>query len=256
MSLIRTVRAYFKQPTADKSRFRTNDKPTQANYDKLFDAVAFIKEASDTASTSEQGLVKRPTDQQAIDKAIPSAYTDSMSRSVFTHQIPDVTAHDTTVVITPVIWDVTLGAEAADTTTNPTHDFRRRYKIKAAPNAQDGVWKTIGGGGSFDADPDGTAGPAVPAYALAMTGGANSFQVRKTANNRIAIRGFMEADAAMGALELMFTLPVGYIPAKVVFIWDGGEGLNISVNTSGEVVAAGFTGTTKVVIPEVEFSLD
>lgn len=127
----RYLKSWFYTAVAAKDRFLTGDKPSEANFRKLTDSVPFISESADTAKTTEQGLAKRATDAQAIAKSLFASFSDSMVRFIMPHQLPDVTATDSSVTVTEVIWDATDSAEAADVTTNPTHEFRKRYKIQA-----------------------------------------------------------------------------------------------------------------------------
>lgn len=127
----RYLKSYFQTVVAAKDRFVTGDKPSQGMFSKLFDSIPFIQSSADTAKTSEQGLAKRATDAQAISKSLFASFTDAMVRFIMPHQLPDVTATDSSITVTEVIWDATDSAEAADVTTNPTHEFRKRYKLQA-----------------------------------------------------------------------------------------------------------------------------
>lgn len=91
--MIRTIRAWFTSlsGTTPGTRFKRGDEPTEGNFKKLFESVAFIAEVDDTAKTTEQGLAKAVTDQDAIDKK--SRDSSGMMRFVQPHQTTSV-AHN------------------------------------------------------------------------------------------------------------------------------------------------------------------
>lgn len=207
--MIRTIRSWFTTPTTSKDRFVTNDKPTQTNFQKLFDAVTFVAEKADTAKLTEQGLAKKTLDGLAISKPSPSAYNDGMTRFIESHQIPDVIAENTSIVVTPVIWDATDSAIVGAVVTG--HDCRRRYLISFGANE---TWKTIGAGGTM------ANGEAVPNFAssdITNYAASQNLQLRKQADGQVQMRGYITVDNfdANSPLMLLLTLPVGYRPAVV-----------------------------------------
>ena len=54
-------KSFFTTVVASKDRFLKKDKPTEAVFQDLFDSVNFRRESADTAKTTEQGLVKIPS---------------------------------------------------------------------------------------------------------------------------------------------------------------------------------------------------
>lgn len=76
-------------------RFRKYDKPTQATYQQLFDSVAFMKESSDSATTTQQGLGKIAQDTDAINRnSTPDA--DAFTKILKPHMLPNVLANPST----------------------------------------------------------------------------------------------------------------------------------------------------------------
>lgn len=240
-------KTYFKQISVALDRFRTGDQPSQATFFSLFDSICFRLDKADTASVTGQGLVKCATDQEAINKTLLVAYTDGMSRIVRPHQLPDVIAKDASIVITEVIWDATDGVIVGSIVVG--HDCRKMYQIKAAPAALDGIWKSIGGGGTFD----GTI--AVPAFTTGATNTASPISTRKISSGKVAIRGICNTTAPWVSGDVLFTYPSDYCPTVIVPIYVGTRGL-IAVKTNGDVVIDGFAGLSQIVIPETQFSLD
>jgi microcystin-dependent protein len=59
-------RAYFFTPTVNTERFLSKDEPTEQVMRNFLDSIAFKKEASDTASETQQGLVETATQAEFI----------------------------------------------------------------------------------------------------------------------------------------------------------------------------------------------
>ena len=94
--MLRFLRAFFFLSTGTPGvRFRKYDKPTQATFKQLFDSVAFMKESSDTSSTTQQGLVKTAQDVDAISRNSTSD-ADMFSKGLKPHMLPNVFSNPAT----------------------------------------------------------------------------------------------------------------------------------------------------------------
>lgn len=79
------------------NRFLKGNYPSEGVFEKLFESIAFKLNPEDTASSSEQGLIKKATDTEAIDRlANPNI---DLSIATVPHQLPevvlDLTVNDT-----------------------------------------------------------------------------------------------------------------------------------------------------------------
>lgn len=73
-------------------KFSTNNRPTEQEFKKLFDSIAFISETDDTASTTEQGLGKIAEDAYANQRYDNDG--DGYTRFIVPHQLPTLEAGD------------------------------------------------------------------------------------------------------------------------------------------------------------------
>lgn len=127
-------RSYFFDVPSGNSykRFKSENIPDEKAYRDLFESLAFKLEEDDTASESQQGLVKLATDNQARDRDIVSG----MQISVRPHQLPllmlgsteadtaDTAVADDGIKVTPK--EVTDGSNT-----------RFSFKVELDPNSLD-----------------------------------------------------------------------------------------------------------------------
>lgn len=84
----RRTRDYFQGPDGEQyDKFSTKNKPTKTMFRRLFEAVGFMNESSDTAQTDVQGFVQINTDAEASAKnSIASA--NGFTKVVQAHHLP------------------------------------------------------------------------------------------------------------------------------------------------------------------------
>jgi hypothetical protein len=92
---MKRARQYFFTPGTNKL-FLTGNKPNQKAFQDLMDSTPFFNEIGDTASASQQGLVKIATDADVMSRT--SAGSSAMQTVVRPHQLP--TLAGTTEVLT------------------------------------------------------------------------------------------------------------------------------------------------------------
>lgn len=100
--------------------------------EQLMVSVPLVKESKDSASLTQQGLVRLSQDQDVIDKVQDNVFVDQQVRVVQPYQLPDTNAEDSSIVVTEVIWNVTDSVVAPDTT-DQTKVYRKRYLAKTNP---------------------------------------------------------------------------------------------------------------------------
>ena len=72
------------------NRFLQDDVPSEDVFKKLFQSITFKLNYEDTATSSLQGLAKRASDLEVIDRQPTAEYLDLMTRFVQPGQIPQV----------------------------------------------------------------------------------------------------------------------------------------------------------------------
>lgn len=112
---MRFLRNFFKATVASKDRFRTGDKPTQTNFDKLFDSLGFVNDPDDSATTTTQGFVRQATDAEA---EAGTTTSPDFPMATSPSQLPAVRSSDNTITVLGES-EVLSGGKT-----------RRRYNIK------------------------------------------------------------------------------------------------------------------------------
>lgn len=79
---------YLVNGVLKKNRFLKNHVPTEGVFRKLFASIPFKLNTTDTASTTEQGLVKVATDANAYNRT--SAVDGAMREVIQPHQLPEI----------------------------------------------------------------------------------------------------------------------------------------------------------------------
>lgn len=84
----RRTRDYFQGPDGEQyDKFSTKNKPTKTMFRRLFEAVGFMNESSDTAQTDVQGFVQLNTDSEASAKN-STVSANGFAKVVQAHHLP------------------------------------------------------------------------------------------------------------------------------------------------------------------------
>lgn len=117
---IKQFRNWFFQATGTPgTRFLKNNKPTENVFKDFLASIGFFKEVSDTASTSQQGFVKKATNAQIASRS--AADTDGFTLGVTPAQLPKVTLNGAPITATQDVsgaqtYNVTTPTPATPTT--------------------------------------------------------------------------------------------------------------------------------------------
>lgn len=108
---IKQFRNWFFQVTGiPGTRFLKHNKPTESVMRDFLESIGFIKEVSDTASTTQQGFVKKPTNEQIISRS--DADASGFTIGVTPKQLPKVKKNGVAIVPT----QDSSGAQSYDVT--------------------------------------------------------------------------------------------------------------------------------------------
>lgn len=252
-------KSFFKTASSTNDRFKTNDKPTESMFNKLFDSIPFVKDSGDTAKITEQGLIKLASDANAIDRV--SIYPDSMARTIHPGQIPSIRG------AVERVYNITDNVIEAPgfTAYDDTKKYRKIFLLESTCFVN-GQWKTLNTDTNFD-EFQGDGGPAMPVFDVTKIVPADTVvQMRKTYDNKVAIRGFIRLTAAPSTanIDLLSTLiPASYRPlfTTVLTPIDTDKDTWLTIQSSGQISVNRYSGASLthleyIRIPELTISLD
>jgi len=122
---------FFDTPkTTSYGRLSQHNKPTESTFRDLLDSLTLKEEAGDTASESQQGLVKLCTDANAKSRTSASSGMQTLVRP---HQLPMLIATGTTEIASGVSTNST-GISISGVSITSGSNSRLSYKIEFVPN--------------------------------------------------------------------------------------------------------------------------
>lgn len=112
------------------NRFLKGDFPNESVFKKLFESITFKKNIEDTFTFTEQGLARKATDTESVNRTI--ATTNSFQPAVIPEQLPDVRATNTTIAPFTIISTESLGGITIQSVNKDlgSSRFKRDFNIK------------------------------------------------------------------------------------------------------------------------------